>query len=53
MMSSDPMVKQIANLEGAKMMTGRKSEKARIRKTAPPPRKAKNHVKCVVDGKED
>jgi hypothetical protein len=53
MMSTEPMVKQMANLEGARMMTGRNRENARMRKTAPLPSNARNHVKCVVDGIED
>jgi hypothetical protein len=53
MMSREPIVKQMANLEGAKIMTGRKREKAKIRNTAPAPKNARNHVKCVVDGNDD
>jgi len=53
MMSADPRVKQIANFEGARMMTGRKREKARIRNTTPDARRARNHVKCVVEGRVD
>lgn len=34
----DPIVKQMANFEGASMMTGRKSEKARSKKIKPAPR---------------
>jgi hypothetical protein len=39
-MRADPRVKVIANLEGTRMMTGRKTKKARRRKTTPVPNKA-------------
>lgn len=51
--SADPRVKQIANFEGARMMTGRKREKAKIRNTTPEARRARNHMKCVVEGRVD
>ena len=45
MMSTEPMVKQMANLEGARMMTGRNSVKASTSNTAPAPSSARNQVK--------
>lgn len=53
MMRAEPIVKQMANFDGARMMTGRKSEKAKIRNTIPDARSARNQVKWVVEGSVD
>ena len=53
MISAEPKVKQMANFDGARMMTGRKREKASIRNTIPEARNARNHVKWFVDGSVD
>lgn len=53
MISAEPKVKQMANFDGARMMTGRKRVKANIRKTTPDARNARNQVKWLVDGSVD
>lgn len=49
-MSTEPMVKQMANLEGASIMTGRKTVNARMRNSMPLPRKAAKYASCVEFG---
>ena len=53
MMSAEPIVKQMANLEGARMMMGRNSENARMENSRPAPRSARNQVKFMVFGMLD
>ena len=53
MMSTDPIVKQMANLEGARMMMGRNKEKASMEKRRPAPIRAMNQVKFMVFGIAD
>lgn len=53
MMSTEPMVKQMANLEGARMMMGRNSENARMENSRPAPIRAMNQVKFMVFGIAD
>ena len=53
MMRAEPMVKQIANLEGARMMMGRNREKARTENSSPAPSSARNQVKFMVLGMLD
>ena len=50
MMNPDAIVKQIANLFGARMMTGKKREKAMTRKMKPAMRKAKKYANCCIFG---
>ena len=52
-MSAEPMVKQMANLEGARMMMGRNREKARTENSSPAPSSARNQVKFIVFGMLD
>ena len=47
---TEPIVKHIANFEGASMMTGRKIVNARTRKITPPPRKAAKYASWVDEG---
>ena len=53
MISAEPNVKQMANFDGARMMTGKKRENAKIRNTIPEARNARNHVKWLVEGSVD
>lgn len=53
MMSAEPIVKQMANLEGARMMMGRNRENARMENSSPAPSSARNHVKFMVFGMLD
>ncbi len=50
MMNPDAIVKDMANLFGARMMTGRKREKAIMRKTKPASRNAKKYANCCIFG---
>ena len=50
MMSTEPIVKQMANLPGASIITGRKRENASRRKTMPAPSSAKKYAYIDVDG---
>lgn len=50
MSSADPRLKVIANLEGVRMIMGRKMKKARRRKTAPLPASAAKYTHWVVPG---
>lgn len=47
---TEPIVKQIANLEGASIMTGKKIVKASTKKITPLPRKAAKYASCVDEG---
>ena len=53
MMRAEPMVKQMANLEGARMMIGKNREKARTENSSPAPSNARNQVKFMVLGMLD
>ena len=50
MVRRDPRVKQMANFDGANMITGRNRENASKRNTAPAPRRAKKYAYVVVEG---